>query len=140
MARDESVRQIRSAVVRLARRLRAERPADALSGTKISVLAALLRNGALSAGDLAQLERLQPQSLTRVLASLQADGLVSRGRDPLDRRQSVIGLTEAGLAALSADMQARERWLAKAMDVELSQDERALLARAAELMDRLADG
>ncbi len=126
-------------MVRLSRRLRAERPADALAPTKISVLAQLWRNGEMCAGDLADLERIQPQSLTRTLASLAADGLIARRPDPLDRRQAVIGITEQGLAALSEDMQARELWLAKAMDIRLSPAERQLLADAAELMDRLAD-
>ncbi|HEY0500811.1 MAG TPA: MarR family transcriptional regulator [Kutzneria sp.] len=139
MPRDENVRRIRSAVVRLSRRLRAERPADALAPTKIAVLAQLWREGEMSAGDLADLERIQPQSLTRTLAALTADGLIARRPDPLDRRQAVIGITEQGLAALSQDMQARELWLAKAMDIHLSPDERQLLAAAAELMDRLAD-
>jgi len=137
--RDENVRRIRSAVVRLSRRLRAERPADALAPTKISVLAQLWRNGEMCAGDLADLERIQPQSLTRTLAALAADGLIARRPDPLDRRQAVIGITEQGLASLSEDMQARELWLAKAMDIQLSPAERQLLADAAELMDRLAD-
>lgn len=139
MPRDENVRRIRSAVVRLSRRLRAERPADALAPTKIAVLAQLWREGEMSAGDLADLERIQPQSLTRTLAALAADGLIARRPDPLDRRQAVIGITEQGLAALSQDMQIRELWLAKAMDIHLSPDERQLLAAAAELMDRLAD-
>jgi DNA-binding MarR family transcriptional regulator len=137
--RDENVRRIRSAVVRLSRRLRAERPADALAPTKISVLAQLWRNGEMCAGDLADLERIQPQSLTRTLAALADDGLIARRPDPLDRRQAVIGITEQGLAALSQDMQARELWLAKAMDIHLTEAERQLLADAAELMDRLAD-
>jgi DNA-binding MarR family transcriptional regulator len=137
--RDENVRRIRSAVVRLSRRLRAERPADALAPTKISVLAQLWRNGRMSAGDLADLERVQPQSLTRTLASLEADGLILRRPDELDRRQHVIGITEAGVQALSEDMQARELWLAKAMNIHLTAAERQLLADAADLMDRLAD-
>ena len=139
MHRDENVRRIRSGVVRLSRRLRTERPADALAPTKIGVLAELWRNGRMSAGDLADLQRVQPQSLTRTLASLEADGLIARRPDELDRRQQVIGITEAGVAALSEDMQARERWLAKAMDIHLTPAERQLLAAAAELMDRLAD-
>ena len=126
-------------MVRLSRRLRAERPADALAPTKISVLAQLWRNGEMCAGDLADLERIQPQSLTRTLASLAEDGLIARRPDPLDRRQAVIGITEQGLAALSQDMRARELWLAKAMDIHLTEAERQLLADAAELMDRLAD-
>ena len=139
MPRDENVRRIRSGVVRLARRLRAERPPDALAPTKIAVLALLHRNGRMSAGDLADYEGLQPQSLTRTLAALEADGLILRRPDELDRRQHVIGITEAGLHALSEDMRTRERWLAKAMDIHLSPAERQLLADAAELMDRLAD-
>ena len=139
MHRDENVRRIRSGVVRLSRRLRAERPADALAPTKLSVLAQLWRGGEMCAGDLADLERVQPQSLTRTLAALEADGLIGRRPDPLDRRQAVIGITEHGVAALSADMQARERWLAKAMDIHLTPAEQQLLAAAAELMDRLAD-
>ena len=126
-------------MTRLSRRLRAERPADALAATKIGVLAELWRNGRMCAGDLASLLRAQPQSLTRTLASLEEDGLILRRPDELDRRQAVIGITEAGLAALSEDMQARERWLAKAMDIHLTPAERQLLADAAELMDRLAD-
>ena len=88
MHRDENVRRIRSGVVRLSRRLRAERPADALAPTKISVLAQLWRNGRMSAGDLADLERIQPQSLTRTLAALEADGLILRRPDELDRRRA----------------------------------------------------
>ncbi|QUQ66913.1 MarR family winged helix-turn-helix transcriptional regulator [Kutzneria sp. CA-103260] len=139
MPRDENVRRIRSAVTRLSRRLRAERPADALAATKIAVLAELWRNGRMCAGDLASLLRVQPQSLTRTLAALEEDGLILRRPDELDRRQAVIGITEAGVTALSEDMQARELWLAKAMDIQLSPAERQLLADAAELMDRLAD-
>ncbi|MFI9386539.1 MarR family winged helix-turn-helix transcriptional regulator [Kutzneria sp. NPDC052558] len=139
MPRDENVRRVRSAVTRLSRRLRAERPADALAPTKIAVLAELWRDGRMCAGDLATLLRVQPQSLTRSLAALEADGLILRRPDELDRRQAVIGITEAGLATLSADMHARERWLAKAMDIQLSPSERQLLIDAAALMDRLAD-
>jgi DNA-binding MarR family transcriptional regulator len=102
-------------------------------------LAELWRDGRMCAGDLADLLRVQPQSLTRTLASLEEDGLIVRRPDELDRRQAVIGITETGVLALSEDMQARERWLAKAIDIHLSPAERRLLADAAELMDRLAD-
>jgi DNA-binding MarR family transcriptional regulator len=131
------VAQIRRGSTRLARRLRSERPADSLSLTKLSVLAHLYRAGAASPGEIAAAERLQPQSLTRVLADLEAEGLISRERDERDRRQSVLELTEAGGAALAFDMGARDRWLAGALE-ELTETERQVLYLAGKLMDRLS--
>ena len=133
----EVVAQIRRGSSRLARRLRFERPADGLSLTRIAVLAHLYRAGAASPGEIAAAERLQPQSLTRVLADLEADGLISRERDERDRRQSVLELTEAGGRALAHDMGARDRWLAQAME-ELTETERQVLYLAGVLMDRIS--
>ncbi|HEX4787484.1 MAG TPA: MarR family transcriptional regulator [Actinospica sp.] len=131
------VAQIRRGSTRLARRLRFERPADSLSLTKIAVLAHVYRAGAATPGEIAAAERLQPQSLTRVLAELEADGLITRERDERDRRQSVLELTEAGGFALAADMGARDRWLAEALE-ELTETERQVLYLAGALMDRIS--
>ena len=134
---DPLVAQIRRGATRLARRLRFERPADSLSLTKLSVLAHLHRGDAVTPGEIAAADWLQPQSLTRVLAELEADGLITRSRDAYDRRQFVLGLTAAGAAALAADMGARDRWLAEAMG-GLSETERQVLYLAGKLMDRLS--
>jgi DNA-binding MarR family transcriptional regulator len=134
---DPVVAQIRRGATRLARRLRFERPADSLSLTKLSVLAHLHRGDAVTPGEIAAADWLQPQSLTRVLAELEADGLITRSRDAYDRRQFVLGLTADGAAALAADMGARDRWLAEAMR-GLSETERQVLYLAAKLMDRLS--
>jgi DNA-binding MarR family transcriptional regulator len=131
------VAQIRRGSTRLARRLRFERPADALSLTKIAVLAHVYRVGAATPGEIAAAERLQPQSLTRVLAELEADGLISRERDERDRRQSLLELTDEGGLALTADMGARDRWLAEALE-ELTETERQVLYLAGVLMDRIS--
>jgi DNA-binding MarR family transcriptional regulator len=88
---------------------------------------------------LAELERIQPQSLTRVLADLVEEGLISRRPDPDDGRRQLLEITPDGRAALTGDMQMRDAWLAKAMDSELSDAERELLRTAAKLMERLAD-
>jgi len=88
-------------------------------------------------GEIAAAERLQPQSLTRVLADLEAEGLITRERDARDRRQSVLALTAAGAQALAADMGARDRWLAEAME-ELTETERQVLYLAGVLMDRIS--
>ena len=94
------VAEIRYGVLRLSRRLLGERPADGLSTAKLSVLAHLYLHGPATPGHLAVTEHYMPQSLTRVLAELETDGLVARRRGERDRRQSVLAITEAGRRAL----------------------------------------
>jgi DNA-binding MarR family transcriptional regulator len=135
----EAASVLRRAVMGLGRRLRAERPADSLSATKLALLGHLYRRGPTAGVALAELERIQPQSLTRVLADLVEEGLISRRPDPDDGRRQLLEITPDGRAALTGDMQMRDAWLAKAMDSELSDAERELLRTAAKLMERLAD-
>lgn len=133
----EAVAQVRRGATRLARRLRLERPADALASTKIAVLAHILRRGASTAGEIAAAERLRPQSLTRVVAELEGAELITRSRDERDHRQYVLELTEAGRLALREDMHARDEWLAQAME-ELTETEQHVLHLAGLLMDRIS--
>ena len=119
-------------------RLRAERPADALAGTKVVVLGHLNRYGPSSAGRIAASANLQPQSLTRAFNELQLAGLISRSQDPHDRRAAVLTLTETGRQALVRDMSARDVWLENALDC-LTEAEAEVLRIAAGLMERLAE-
>ena len=135
----EAASVVRRAVMGLGRRLRAERPPDSLSATKLALLGHLYRRGPTAGVALAELERIQPQSLTRVLGDLVEEGLISRRPDPDDGRRQLLEITPDGRAALTGDMQMRDAWLAKAMDSELSDAERELLRTAAKLMERLAD-
>jgi DNA-binding MarR family transcriptional regulator len=128
----------RRGATRLARRLRAERPAHALSANKIGVLSHLHRHGASTPGDVAAAERQRPQSLTRVFAELEAAGLISRTVSPADRRESLLGITPAGFDALSLDMSERDVWLAGVI-AGLTETEAQVLRIAGVLMDRLAD-
>jgi DNA-binding MarR family transcriptional regulator len=96
----------------LARRLRAEHPADALSSNKVSVLSFLYRNGPSTPGAIAASEHQQPHSLTRTLGELQLVGLVTRQPSDHDRRGSVLTITSAGRKALARDMADRDAWLA----------------------------
>jgi DNA-binding MarR family transcriptional regulator len=135
----EAASTLRRAVMGLGRRLRAERPPDSLSATKLALLGQLYRRGPTPGVALAALERIQPQSLTRVLADLLEEGLISRRPEPEDGRRQLLEITPDGRAALTGDMQMRDAWLARAMDSELSDPERELLRMAAKLMERLAD-
>jgi DNA-binding MarR family transcriptional regulator len=130
---------VRRAVGVLGRRLRAERPANSLSATKLTVLGQLYRRGSATAAELADHERVQPQSLTRVVAELVAAGLVSRRADAKDGRRQLLDISADGRAALTGDMQKRDEWLANAMSKHLSTTEQELLRLAARLLERLAD-
>ncbi|MCP2169267.1 DNA-binding transcriptional regulator, MarR family [Goodfellowiella coeruleoviolacea] len=129
--------RLRLAVVRLNRRLRAQRTNAAVSLTQISALSTLYKCGPLTPGELAAKEGVQPPSMTRVIAALEELGFVTRRPHPTDGRQAIVTISEAGLEFHAAEIQAREVWLDKRL-AELRQDEREILARAAEIIDRMA--
>lgn len=135
----ELVAQVRRGATRLARRMRLERPADSIPLAKVAVLGHLRRWGAATPGELAAAEHLQPQSLTRVIADLEAEGMLTRRRDERDGRQRVLEITELGTLALAQDMDARDAWLERAIEQEgLTETEQQVLYLAGALMDRLS--
>ncbi|MGW7595430.1 MarR family transcriptional regulator, partial [Streptomyces rubiginosohelvolus] len=69
---------------------------------------------------------------------LMDQGLITRRAHPTDGRKSLVELSEAGRALLEEERDRRADWLARAIDAELSEEERALLARAIGLVGRLA--
>jgi hypothetical protein len=93
----------------------------------------------MTPGALAAAERLQPQSLTRTLASLERQHLAVRQPDDRDRRRSLLAITDAGRHALLTDMRQRDAWLAAVMAHQLTSAEQQLLRIAGDLMDRIAD-
>ncbi|MFJ9708026.1 MarR family winged helix-turn-helix transcriptional regulator [Streptomyces sp. NPDC101234] len=130
--------RVRRAVLLFNRRLRQERGDGSLSPNQLSVLGHLYRHGSATPGEVAAAERQRPQSLTRVFAELEAEGLVERAADPADRRQAVLSLTAAGRRALEADMAQRDAWLAEAFGA-LSETERGVLSLAASVLERLGN-
>jgi DNA-binding MarR family transcriptional regulator len=129
--------RLRLSVMRLARRMRAERAETSLTLTQLAALATLERLGPLTPGELAAVERVQPPSMTRVVASLQDAGLVLRSPHPRDGRQVLLEVSAGGAGLLREDRRRREAWLAQQL-AELDDDERDVLRRAAEILDRLA--
>ncbi|MER6226888.1 MarR family winged helix-turn-helix transcriptional regulator [Streptomyces sp. 900105755] len=130
--------RIRRAVLRFNRRLRQERGDGSLSANQLTVLGHLYRHGPSTPGEVAAAERQRPQSLTRVFAELEAEGLIGRAPDPSDRRQSVLSLSEDGRRALEDDMAQRDAWLAGALGA-LGETERGVLSLAAAVLERLGD-
>ncbi|MCB8913684.1 Rv0880 family HTH-type transcriptional regulator [Rhodococcus rhodochrous] len=124
------------AVVRLTRHLRGRRSDSRVSLTQISAMATLAQEGAMTPGALAARERVQPPSMTRVIASLHELGLVERTPHPTDGRQIIVTLSEAGNELLADEAQAREAWLTERLE-KLDPDSLATLRDAVGILTAL---
>lgn len=129
---------LRIAVMRLTRRLRAEKTDNSLTLSQLSAMASLYRHGPCSPSMLAEIERVQPPSMTRVIAALEEAGLAVRAPHETDRRQSVITLSNEGRAVLEANRRQREAWLARILE-DLPAEERSLLRAALPVLERIGD-
>jgi DNA-binding MarR family transcriptional regulator len=127
---------LRDAITRLNRRLRQARPMGDLTITQLSALTSLELAGALSPRELAEVERIQPPTLTRIVAKLEARGLVQRSPHPTDGRQVILSASETGRAVVAENKRQRDEWLAKGL-ATLSTEERETLRHAAEILGRL---
>jgi DNA-binding MarR family transcriptional regulator len=92
----------------------------------------------MSAGELAACERVQPPSMTKVLANLEQRGLVRRDVHPTDRRQVVLAITPAGEQLLASERRLRDAWLTRRLGA-LTPEERALVQRAIPILEKLAE-
>ena len=129
---------LRLSVMRLARRMRAQRAETSLTLSQLATLATLDRHGALTPGELAAHEKVQPPSMTRLLSVLEDKALVSRAPHPTDGRQALMTISAEGQALLREDRRRRDAWLAQRMRA-LDTDEIEVLRRAAGILDKLAD-
>ncbi|HEY5836238.1 MarR family winged helix-turn-helix transcriptional regulator [Streptomyces sp.] len=123
--------------MRLSRRLRHQRVDESLSPTEMSVLGTLARCGSATPGELARKEHVQPPSMTRIVAMLEAKDLVRRAPHPEDRRQVVVSPTEQAAAMLEESRIKRNAWLAELAE-GLTQGELATLRQAAPVLEKLA--
>jgi len=128
---------LRIGVMRLARRMRSERTNEGLTVSQLSVLGIIDREGPLSPTHLAAAERVQPPSMTRVVAALEDLDLVQRQPHQTDRRQCVLALTSRGRDLLAEDRNRRQAWLACRLS-ELLPAEREVLRLAVPVLERLA--
>ncbi len=130
---------LRDAITRLNRRVRQTRPVGDITVTQLSALASLELAGAMSPRELADTERVRPPTMTKIVAKLEARGLVQRSPHPTDGRQVVLAATAKGRELLRQIERARDEWLTQRL-AELTAAERDVLQRAAELLRRVARG
>jgi DNA-binding MarR family transcriptional regulator len=129
--------RLRLAVARTARRLRQE-AGGGLSPTLSAALATIDHHGPLTPSELADRERVKRPTATRLLATLEEGGLVARTSDPSDRRSSLIAITPEGRELMRTLRTRKDAYLVRRL-AKLTADERATLAQAADLLERMLE-
>ena len=133
----ELASRARLAVMRLARRLRQQTDTE-VTPSQISALFATERLEPVTLGDLAAAERIQPPSMTRVVAGLEDAGLVSRESDASDRRIARLRLTADGRRVLDRSRSRKTAYLAARLR-RLPQDDLDALEHAVGVIERLLE-
>jgi DNA-binding MarR family transcriptional regulator len=136
-ANAELAAQLRPSLLRLTRTIRNQRVDTSITLTHLAALATIGQAGAITPGELANIERVQPPSMTKILTTLEARRLVRRDRHPTDGRQVIVTITAEGRALVTGERRARTAWLATALD-QLSPQELDLLREVQPLLDKLA--
>jgi DNA-binding MarR family transcriptional regulator len=129
---------LRPAILRITRLMRLQRVDISVTLTQLSALGTLEKSGPMTPGELAASERVQPPSMTKVLAGLEERGLVQRSGHPTDRRQAIIELTDAGHVLIESERRSRDTWFTQRL-AALTDDERALLRSVQPVLDKLAE-
>jgi DNA-binding MarR family transcriptional regulator len=131
--------ELRISLGKLIRRLREQaHPGDFTSAQK-SVLLRLDRDGPATVSALARAESVRPQSMRVTVAGLEAIGAISGEPDSADGRQTLVALTPTLRKTLKASRAAKDDWLFRALQAQLSSHEQDALAAAVKLLQRLAD-
>jgi DNA-binding MarR family transcriptional regulator len=128
---------LRPSLTRLTRLMRIQRADMSVTLTQLSAMVALEKHGAMSPGELAAYERVQPPSMTKVLANLEERGLVRRTVHPTDRRQAVIEISDIGRELIDSERRSRDLWFIAQLET-LNADEQALMRRVVPVLDKLA--
>ena len=134
---EELATMLRESIARLNRRVRQTRPVGDLTFSQLSALTSLQLAGALTPRELADVERVQPPTMTKIVGKLEDRGLVARTPHPTDRRQVILAATEHGRHVYAQFERARNEWLAAHL-ADLSQEERDTLQRAAQILQQVA--
>jgi DNA-binding MarR family transcriptional regulator len=125
LANEELASRLRLNINRLHRRLRQEALAG-LSPAQASALGAVYRLENPTLGELAATEQVQPPTMTRIVASLQEAGMITRVTDAADRRSARVHITPAGKRALDRIRTLKNAFLTRRLaDLSPAEQERA---------------
>jgi len=130
--------RLRVAGWRFARRMRKESD-PGITPTLHAALHSIETHGPITPGQLAAHEHVEKPTMTRTIQALLDRELIQRLPDPLDGRVSWLSITPSGRKLLQRSRRRTDEFLAKRVK-KLGADDRALLERAAALLETLAEG
>jgi DNA-binding MarR family transcriptional regulator len=134
----ETAPRLRGTVGKLARLLRrTDALGTDLTPTRVAVLLTTDRHGPLRLAEVAEREGLNPTLLSRTIANMVADDLVTRSADPEDRRSAWVAVTAAGHELAEQVRAERTAAVQGAID-DLDAADRALIEAAVPALERLA--
>lgn len=128
---------LHSAAIHLLRGVRKEDARTGIGPARLSALSVLVFAGPMRLTELAAAEQVQPPTMTKVVAGLEAEGLVARRADPDDARAVRLEATARGSKLLQEGRQRRIARLAAALQ-PLAPDDLEALARAAAIVERVS--
>jgi len=131
--------ELRIVTSALGRRLREQASVGDLTSAQKSVLLRLERDGPATVSALARAEAMRSQSMGAIIAALEAAGYVAGAPDPSDGRQTIISLTDQFRNWVRAARTARQDWLLRAVQAQLTAQEQRQLAGALDLLKRLLE-
>ena len=135
---DRLANDLRQVLGVLVHRLRAESADQEISLSEQSVLRRLLEQGPATTADLARAEWVTPQSMGATLKRLEGERHIVRSSDPADGRRSTISIADRGRKTIQAGREARQGWLARAIDATLDAQEQRALLYALDLLRRVS--
>ncbi len=133
----ELAARLRMALGRLSRRVRQHGP-QTLTSSQASTLASLEILGPVRLGDLAAREGVTAPTQSRLVASLESQGLLRRTPDAEDRRATLLAITPQGRRQLEQLRNERSAFLVEQL-ATLSPEQRLALVNAMDALENLAE-
>ena len=130
--------RLHSVAIHLLRRLRREDAALGISAARLSALSVVVFAGPVTLGELAAAEDVTPPTMTRLVAALEAEGLVTRTADAGDRRVTRVRATAKGRRIMERGRSRRTAHLAAQL-ATLGREDLVVLDRAATILEDLIE-
>jgi DNA-binding MarR family transcriptional regulator len=131
--------EMRTLIGKFKRKLRDQAGHEDFTSSQVSVLLRLEKDGPATVSNLARAETMRPQSMSAVIAPLEAAGLVSGAPDPNDGRQTLLSLTQKCRKLIRERRAAKQDWLTKTILAKLSAQEQEKLATDLEILARIVE-
>ena len=134
---EQAADRLHSAAIHLLRSLRRQDARLGVGPAGLSVLSVLVFGGPKTIGELAAIEQVKAPTMSRIVSTLERWHMVARLAGVDDRRRIVVHPTSTGRAVMKRGRANRVYELASRIE-RLPETEIALLARAAELIERVS--